>query len=457
MNSATQSEDWRRKYIDAIRGIEQDERRFRDVEKALRQVAGRVCVAAQGQSAQLDELLAQLRTALRDGSDHDVLEQLGSKLVTAIDERDRQVFVQTDVAPHVKTVVEEARRERARVGASLGRVVAMLQADPALAARAQALGQRLGMQGDDADLAPLLEELAALVQMRLQNMGQERQALENLLSQMIARLDDMGSFVANQHADQAAQMESSAVLKTQVSDEMQALGSGVEGSTSVEAIRVQLRQRLDAIGEHLQQFRDREEQRVRASRVRSEQMRERVEYLEDEARVLQQRLQDQQRLSVLDALTQVPNRLAFEQRFAQEFERWRDAGQAMSVVLWDVDHFKSINDRYGHRAGDKVLRIVAETLSKRTRSADFLARYGGEEFVLLLPGAQLEQAVRVANSLREAVRDVGVHFHGEPVELTISGGVTELRAGDTVASVFDRADKALYAAKDGGRDCCITA
>ena len=127
------------------------------------------------------------------------------------------------------------------------------------------------------------------------------------------------------------------------------------------------------------------------------------------------------------------------------------------MATWDVDHFKQINDSYGHAAGDKVLKIVAECLANSLRSVDFIARYGGEEFVMILPGSTLEQAMDVADRIREAVAKLGFHVSGKPLRITISCGVSALREGDTAASAFERADQALYRAKAEGRNRVVSA
>jgi len=124
--------------------------------------------------------------------------------------------------------------------------------------------------------------------------------------------------------------------------------------------------------------------------------------------------------------------------------------------VWDVDHFKRINDTYGHRAGDRVLKTVAECLAKRVRSTDFIARYGGEEFVGIFPGTTLESALRVMDELRVAISKIGFHFRGAPVSITASSGITALLPGDSAGAAFDRADKALYRAKEAGRNRCIS-
>jgi diguanylate cyclase len=157
-------------------------------------------------------------------------------------------------------------------------------------------------------------------------------------------------------------------------------------------------------------------------------------------------------MSLLDPLTRIANRLAWDHRYGAERERWRRFRQPTCVAAWDIDQFKSINDRFGHRAGDKVISVVAEALSESIRSTDFVARYGGEEFAMLLPGTALADALRLADKVRVSVSEIGFHFRGEPVAVTISCGVTEMRKDDADESAFERADAALYEAKNGGRN-----
>jgi diguanylate cyclase len=236
---------------------------------------------------------------------------------------------------------------------------------------------------------------------------------------------------------------------------MRALGSSVDTTVDIVQLKMNVRTRLDSIGSHLQDFREREEGRARHQWERSEKMRERLERLERESRELQERLRDEQRLSLIDPLTQIPNRMAYDQRLEEEYARWTRTQQPLCIAAWDIDHFKRINDAYGHRAGDKVLRIVAETLTERLRKSDFLGRYGGEEFVMILPETDGPGSLHVANKMRDAVADLGFHFRGQPVSVTISCGLTVLTPGDSADEAFERADKALYRAKEAGRNCCV--
>ena len=119
-----------------------------------------------------------------------------------------------------------------------------------------------------------------------------------------------------------------------------------------------------------------------------------------------------------------------------------------------MDDFKAINDRYGHKAGDKVLRTIASVLNEHLREIDFLARYGGEEFVTVLPETDLAQALLVAEKLRASIEQCDFHHRDVPVRITVSGGVAQFREGDTPDSVFERADTQLYRAKSDGKNRC---
>ena len=124
----------------------------------------------------------------------------------------------------------------------------------------------------------------------------------------------------------------------------------------------------------------------------------------------------------------------------------------LSICIIDVDKFKGVNDTYGHKAGDKVLKTIAQVCATNVRETDFFARYGGEEFVLLLPETSLSQARLVAESLRKEIEGCNFHYANEPVVITISCGVAEFDFKDSPDSVFKRADRALYQAKNEGRN-----
>lgn len=163
------------------------------------------------------------------------------------------------------------------------------------------------------------------------------------------------------------------------------------------------------------------------------------------------------RLATLDPLTGVFNRRAFIDLAERELARGEREGAPASVLMLDVDHFKSINDRFGHAAGDAVLRGFAQATRDCLRRADILARYGGEEFCVLLPGTALEEALAVAERIRRAVADAPVEHGGQRVAYSISAGLADTpTCGRDLDRLLTFADRALYAAKDAGRDRVCT-
>ncbi len=164
-------------------------------------------------------------------------------------------------------------------------------------------------------------------------------------------------------------------------------------------------------------------------------------------------LRDLDRLAQRDPLTGLGNRRSFNEVLEREMARARRDGSELSLALFDVDHFKAVNDEHGHQVGDQVLRSVARALAGDVRGADLASRYGGEEFVVLLPGASADRATHTAERLRLAVADAP-----SPVAVTISAGVATFPThAATGAQLVALADHALYEAKRGGRNRVVTA
>lgn len=165
-------------------------------------------------------------------------------------------------------------------------------------------------------------------------------------------------------------------------------------------------------------------------------------------------LRELQRVSSLDPLTGTLNRRAFMQLWRRERARALRLRSPLSLVIIDLDLFKSINDQYGHQAGDEVLRAIAHALRQATRDTDIVARFGGEEFVLLLPDTALQGAVEVAEKIREATERSTLLLSPDhrPISLTLSAGVAEWTPHEPFESLYQRADAALYEAKRAGRN-----
>ena len=173
------------------------------------------------------------------------------------------------------------------------------------------------------------------------------------------------------------------------------------------------------------------------------------------AQSLQRQLDRVEKESLTDHLTTLANRKAAEERLEDLFNQYQEENESFSVVIMDIDHFKSFNDTYGHNIGDAVLRKVSHALRDTLKGSDFPARFGGEEFIVLLPNTPLAPACRVAELLRAAISSRRLKLSECDTDLgsvTASFGVSEIQFGDTMESLVERADQALYLAKNSGRD-----
>lgn len=167
-------------------------------------------------------------------------------------------------------------------------------------------------------------------------------------------------------------------------------------------------------------------------------------------------MDESQRLAAIDPLTGLMNRRSFLAKLNDESTRAARLGTPLSALLMDVDHFKLINDRYGHAAGDQVLSALGVLLRKELRGADLAARWGGEEFVVALINSGPEESRIVGERLRSAVEQLVVNYEETRIPVTASVGLATARLADTLESLIDRADRAMYAAKVQGRNRLIS-
>lgn len=173
--------------------------------------------------------------------------------------------------------------------------------------------------------------------------------------------------------------------------------------------------------------------------------------------------EDTRRLATMDPLTSIYNRRHFYELAHREFERSHRYHHPLSVIMFDLDLFKQVNDTYGHAAGDLVLQIVAETCRTKLRKSDIFGRYGGEEFIVVMPETDEQRAWNVAERLRRSITRTPIHINGDEISITISLGVATLSKeflfsdmpGDMLEKLIDHADQALYQAKQAGRNRVI--
>jgi diguanylate cyclase len=299
------------------------------------------------------------------------------------------------------------------------------------------------------ELLPILDDLAVL--MLAINNG-EQQAFGVYLKELNERLESFQSHLQLASEDHAENQTSARDLNEQLREQVGGLQSSVQDASDLSSLKQVLDNRLEGLLTTMDDYQRKRDEREQEVAARLQGLAARVASMEQEAQNFRTHLEEQRQKALIDPLTTLPNRAAWGERLEQEMTRWQQRKDSLLVCMLDLDRFKSINDGYGHLAGDKVLKIVAGVLRKRIRPTDFLARFGGEEFVMLMPATALNDGLPLLDDLRAAVEASPFHFKGERVTITVSMGVTAFQAGERSDVALKRADQALYRAKENGRN-----
>ncbi len=329
----------------------------------------------------------------------------------------------------------------------LNNIVDLLGSSGVDAAVTKQLKQQLQHANSIQHLHYLLQELRLALDTAVQRTKKE---FGEFLQKTNSQLLDISQIL--NHANKLAreQSEQQNQLYTAVGDHIQSLQSSVEQASDLEHLKQEVSNQLQHIRDKIAQA----EQKPNSLSGQLKELLDKVEQFEKDAQTTTKILKQQQHKAETDTLTGLPNREAYEQRLQLELARWQRYNNPLTLAVLDIDHFKRINDSYGHQAGDRVLKLIAQSLLRNLRETDFIGRYGGEEFAILLPETDTKQAEVVLNKIRETIATTPFHFRKQPVQITLSVGFSEFKGADTDKVVFARADKALYQAKNQGRNCC---
>ncbi len=257
------------------------------------------------------------------------------------------------------------------------------------------------------------------------------------------RIDKVGARVIGEIDDVMALISDALGMSASYDDSL----SGATQKLSVARDREQIKAIVETLVQSTRDMRD-----------TNKALEDRLSLSKNEISNLQQSLEAIRAESLTDPLTGLGNRKYFDRSIETAVQNALATGEPLSLLMFDIDHFKSFNDSYGHLTGDQVLRLVGMSLKQTIKGQDVTARYGGEEFVVVLPNTALRQALTVADHIRRAVmaKELKKKSTGEILgRVTISVGVSMLKPGDDTESLIERADSCLYAAKRNGRNRVI--
>ncbi|WP_111493824.1 GGDEF domain-containing protein [Marinobacter bohaiensis] len=336
-----------------------------------------------------------------------------------------------------------------RVGDLLGHVLNQVSLDAPAHARAMHLRQRLEMGSDWDELRDVLNEIVDLI---IAAVSRGRLEFESFLRRLDERLAALKLNCKAQVDARLDQRNAAEALDSEVSQQLQDIEQAIGTAHSLDELKASVSANIQALSTSFRTYREDECRREAMLEKELAAMQEKVAGLEAYSEQVQEKLRAERARSLTDMLTQLPNREAWQERLQFEFDRWQRYHQPVVMAVLDIDLFKRVNDSYGHKAGDRVIQLVAKTLCDRLRSTDFVARYGGEEFVILLPETTMEAAFKVIDNLREHVAQLPFHFQDQPVTITVSAGLVAFGDAATADDLFDTADKALYQAKRDGRN-----
>lgn len=308
-----------------------------------------------------------------------------------------------------------------------------------------------GMSEDE-----LLKSCVLIIRMIVQEAMSEASLSGKVIQSLHKSLGQINENVSQTIDISKASFDARKAANIQLKAQLDTIEDAVKQSESLEKLKHQAQDYVKSLASTLskREQADQDEQHELMKLLAS--MQSQLTHLQTQTQNYRKKLAEQILSSQTDALTRLPNRQAYNERVERAFELFESRQLPLAIAVVDIDYFKSINDRFGHAAGDKTLQVVGRHFRRKLGKEDFIARWGGEEFVMLLPGlSPLELFVKL-DELRDSLARTPFKFKQEKVTITASFGATCLKPGDTPDEAFNRADKYLYQAKHDGRNCVVT-
>ena len=284
------------------------------------------------------------------------------------------------------------------------------------------------------------------------DLKEERDTAKNFLSSLSNTLSTVQQAVTSSLAENDVNLQKHHELNVQLNNKLGEISSSVEISDSLIEMKDEISQKLLVIASIIEKKVDVEQDSHKRLEDKLKAMEEKVKKLDAESKNFERKLHKQIQKNLTDPLTKLGNRAAFDEAMNKAISEFQASAKSSAIVVMDLDNFKTINDTYGHNAGDKTLQVIAKTLQASASKDAFIARYGGEEFVLIYPNTDEPGLVKELNTVRQKIARLPFKFKNKKVSITVSIGATHVQPGDNVFVSFERADNAMYQAKTTGKN-----
>lgn len=378
-------------------------------------------------------------------------------LSSLISKKDKESGEQAETEESEQVAPLEARLDLDNAIKSLISLLEKMILPEDLQVEANLINRQLSQSVDENIFLVSLEKTVGITADVLGRVKKEKKEIEEFLKQLTGRLHELDKDIRETSRIRELTHLHGKEMTEGMKTEIQTIEQGISSIDNFEELKTSIQSRVILLRNHVDTFILKEgEKDNEASRV-IEQLKNQVKVMEEEAEELKEQIEKERQQTLRDVLTGIPNRLAYDERLNAELANYRRNQNSFVLVVWDIDLFKKVNDTYGHAAGDQVLKLIASILNKNMRETDFIARYGGEEFVSILPSTDLKGAQLITDKLRELIATSKFHFRDEAVNVTVSSGFAEVKNNEEGENLFIRADKALYKAKENGRNNCQAA
>ena len=301
----------------------------------------------------------------------------------------------------------------------------------------------------------IINEFVMLINKNICSLQHENSDLQEFILKINKQLSDIKSFINISSADQKNTVSRSTALQESVDNSVEFIEDTVSSATSLNAIKNDISVHLKKIRNQVEEntLAEKEQELTAAgnfSNIISE-----LNNSQEELSALKSELKKTKSQLIRDSLTGLYNRAGYDDRIQVEFSRYKRNKTPLCIAMWDIDHFKNINDSYGHDVGDRILKAFSDVIQNRIRKTDMFCRFGGEEFILLMPDTTSDIALVVNDELREIFSSCKFNYNEKEFTVTSSVGIAEFYGNDVSPEVIlKEADTALYESKHSGRNRC---